>query len=150
MERQAHAGFLGHRDHGLQEVGDVGPHLIERVRAFVGKRRQVLHSLVVEAGVARAGAPGLLVIAFHGAMRVPVVFDDRQPGLARGDDRLLHLLDLFVASGPRVDGIGEPADHQVVEGDASRFVLLDTGAQIVFLPGDGAARRQDVSQCRVA
>ena len=47
------------------------------------QRRQILHALVVEAGPAGAGAAGLFEVAFHRAVRVPVVFDDRQPDACR-------------------------------------------------------------------
>ena len=113
VQRQPHARLLRLRHHRLQEVGDVRPHLVERVRALVRERRQVLHPLVVEAGPAGAGAAGLLEVAFHRAVRVPVVFDHRQADLARGPDRLDHLLDVLVLAGPVVDRVVEARDHQV-------------------------------------
>ena len=77
MQRQTHAGLLRLWNDGLEEVGDVGPHLVERVGSLLGQGGQVLHSLVVEAGPTGASPASFFEVAFHGAVRVPVVFDDR-------------------------------------------------------------------------
>ncbi len=53
MKREPHIGFLRDRNDGLEKISDVGPHLIESMRAFVRKRGKVLHPVVVDAGQAR-------------------------------------------------------------------------------------------------
>src|ERR1700733_15206726 len=99
VQGQAHAGLFGDGDHGFQKVGDVGPHLVESVRAFVGERRQVLHFVVVERGEAGAGSTDLLVISFDDAMRVEIIFDYGQADLTGYADRLVDLFNFLVASG---------------------------------------------------
>ncbi len=91
--------------------------------------------VVVERRVARAGPSGFLVVTFHGAVRVPVVLDHRQPRLAGRPDGLLHLLDLLVAAWPSVDTVGEAADHHDVHAQAGGLVTFHLGPEVRFLPG---------------
>ena len=81
-----------------------------------------LHELIIEAGPARVPplVVDLLEVAFHGAVRVEVVFDDRQAYFARGGDRLFDLLDILVAfgAGLSIENIAGQVDHQIADGDA--------------------------------
>ena len=98
MQRQAHARLLRHRDYRLEEVGDVGPHLVEGARAFFRQGRQAFHAVKVHACDSSAASSGLLVVAFHGAVRVEVVFDHGDADLAGGLDRLPDLFNLLIAA----------------------------------------------------
>ena len=106
MQGQPHTRLLGHGNHRLEEVRDVGPHLLQRVGAFPLQRRQVFDLVVIEGRHARAGPAGLFVVAFGQPVRIEVVFDDRQTDLAGRADRLDDLVDLLVSSGPSIDGPG--------------------------------------------
>src|SRR5262249_4718006 len=100
--------------------------------------------LVVEAGPACAGAAGLGEVTFHGAMRVPVVLDDREAGFASRTDGLDDVVDIFVAAGAVVDCAVEAADHQVAEREPVRLELIHPRAERVFGPRNLSAARDDV------
>ncbi len=144
MQRQPDVRLLGDRDHGLQEVRDAGPHLIQRVGSFLRQGRQVLHPLVVEAGPPGARTPRFLEVAFHRPVRVPVVLDHRQADVPCGLDRLNDLLDVGVFLGPAVDGVWKPGDHQVRDCEAVRLVAVHHLFEPRLLPGNLAAAREDV------
>ena len=144
MQREPDVGFLGHGDHGLEEVRDIGPHLVERVRPFFRQRRQIFHPLVIEAGPPGAGAARLLEVTLHRAVRVPVVFDDRQPDVARGFDRLDDLFDVGVLPGPVVDRVREAGDHQVCDRQAVCLVTVHHLFQPRLLPGNLSTPGDDV------
>jgi hypothetical protein len=81
----------------FQKISDVGPHLVKRMRAFFGQRRKVFHPVIVHARQPGAASANFFVVAFHGAVRIEVVFDNGDADLARGLDRLPYLLDLLVS-----------------------------------------------------
>jgi hypothetical protein len=105
MQGQPDAGLLRYRDHCFQEIAKVGPHLIDAMRPFFRKWRQVLDLAVIERRHAGAAPSRLLVVALDNAMRVEVVLDHRQARASRSTDRLANLLDLGVAAGPSIDGV---------------------------------------------
>ena len=158
MQRQPHPRPFGFGNDSFQKISDGSPHLFQRVGALVGQGRQVpeldsgflgshvarilaagsAHQVVVETRPADAGAGivGLLEVALHGAMRVPVVFDDRQPHLARRLDGGDHFLDLLIASRPPIDNVAAKPDHEVPQVEAAGFVTVHLLFETRFIPGD--------------
>ena len=134
MERQAHARLLSLRDHGLEKVPDVRPHLVERVCSLVGQRWEIFHAFVIESGPSCTRPPGLLEIALHGAVCVPVVFDDRQSHFAGRANRLNHFLDVRILVRTVVDGVGEARDHQVCQREAVALQAVHHPSQAALFP----------------
>src|ERR1035438_5537505 len=118
--------------------------------AFRFQGRQVFHALVIEAGPARAGSAGFLEVAFHGAMRVPVVFHHRQPNLARGPDGLNDFLNLLVLSRTVVDCGRKALDHQITEREAVSLEAIAQVAEAVFLPGNARAAGNHIIYAELA
>jgi hypothetical protein len=105
------------------------------MRAFLRQRGQILRAVIICTGESSAPAPGLLEIAFGRAMGVKVVLEHRNTGLARDFNRLLDLVDFFIAAGPSVGCIGESADEQVAQGQATGFELIAGRLKVTCLPG---------------
>ena len=144
VERQPDARILGRRHHGLQEIGDVRPHLVEGVRADVRQRGQVLGPVVVVGGHSRPAAPGLLVVPLGQPVSVEVVLDHGHAGAARRPDRRLHLVDLLVAARPAVECLRKAADHQVGNGEASLPEALHQRAEVGLGPRNARAPHEHV------
>ena len=115
MQCQTYVRLFACRDDGLQKVGDVLPQLLVGMNAFVGNRGQVFHLIDVERGISCSAAAFFQVVALDGPMRVPVVLDDRQAHFARGANRTLEVLDLFIAGFPSsaIDAVVKTRDHHV-------------------------------------
>ena len=139
MQRETHARLLGLRNHGLEEIADIGPHFVERMGPFFRERRKILHPFVIKAGPARASAPGLFEIALHRPVRVPVIFDNWQADLTGNPDRLDYVLDVAIPSGPVVDGIRKACDHQVGQDQPIRLEVAHHVLESAFFPGNRAA-----------
>ena len=144
MERQPYARFRRHRNHGFQEIRDVGPHLFERVHALIRQRRQILYAVVVERRQPRARPSGFLVVTLDNAVRVKVVLDYGETGTASRADRRPHFLDLLVAARPSVDGVGKSADHHIAQGEPAGLERVHDGANLAFLPGNLRPAHQHV------
>ena len=144
VQGQPHAGLLGHGHHRLQEVGDVGPHLLEGVGPHLGERGHVLAQGVVVPGHAGAAPAEHLVVALHQPVGVEVVLDHREADLARGPDRLVELVDLLVAPRPTIERVREAPDHHVGDGEP---VLLEPPHQLaepLLRPRHRTAPHEDV------
>src|ERR1035437_5804202 len=157
MQRQPDSRLFGFRNDFLQKIGDGRPHFFQRVGALVGQGRQVTeldggfpgvhvarilaagraHQIVIEARPAHAGADivGFLEVALHGAVGVPVVFDDRQPHLARRPNGGDYFFDFFIASRPAIDNVAANPDHEVAEGEAAGFEAVHLLFEASFVPG---------------
>ncbi len=72
----------------FEKVGDIGPHFFQSVDALRLQRWQVFHARIVERCEARARSARLFVISLDEAVRVEIIFDDRQPCFPRRADRL--------------------------------------------------------------
>src|SRR5712691_9106124 len=105
MQSQPDAAFLGHRDHRFQEIRGITPHLIETVRPFLRKRRQVLDAVVIVRRQPCASPSDFLVISLHNAVRTDVVLHHWQSSPARGANGLLNLLYLLVSSRLSIKGV---------------------------------------------
>ncbi len=110
VKRQPHIRFLCHGNYGLQEIGDVRPHLFESVRTLFRKWGKVLHPVVINACQPSAAPANFFVVALHGSMRVEVVFHHRKADLACGLNRLPDLVNLLIATRASVDSIGKSAE----------------------------------------
>src|SRR5207302_20233 len=99
VQRETHAGLLGLRNYGLEEIGDIGPHFVERMGPLFCERRKILHPFVIKAGPARASAPVLFEIALHRPVRVPVTFDNWQADLTGNPDRAAAAATSFEPAG---------------------------------------------------
>ncbi len=144
MEREPHVGLFGFGNHGFEEVLRA-LHLIGAgVRADVLLRREVLRQLVVVGGVAGAGAADLLLVAFDQAVRVEVVFDDRQARLARRANGSNHVRDLRVGARLAPDDVVEAGDHHVAERDAALRELIDPFTHRRFRPWNARSAAQHV------
>ena len=78
-------------------------------------------------------------------MRIEVVLDDGNAGLARGLNGLPDLFDLLIAAGAAVEGVGKAGDHEVAERHAAGLELVDDGLELVRCPGDGRTAGEHVT-----
>ena len=151
VQRQPHVRLLGDRHDRLEEALRAFELLGPRVRADALARRQVLRQRVVVGGVAGAGAAFFELVALGQPVRVEVVFDDRQPQLARHLDRLDDVGGLLLGLRPAPDHVVEAADHHVDDLDAAGLVAVHPRLELVFLPRrrpgrpSGRARRRSAS-----
>src|ERR1035437_8041999 len=77
-------------------------------------------------------------------MRIEVVLDDGDAHLARGLNRLPYLLNLLIASGPPVYGVGKAADHQVAERNAARLEFVYPRLKLADAPRQCGAAAEGV------
>ena len=144
MEGQANVRLLRLGHHRLQEAPRPLELLGPRVGAHALLGRQALRELVVVRRVAGARAARLFLVALDQPVRVEVVLDDRQPGLARRADGSDHVRGLRLGSRPPPDHVVEPRDHHVAEGQAAGLELVDARAEVGLAPGDLRPAREHV------
>src|SRR5579862_1417340 len=144
MKRQPHIRLFRLGNDGLQKIGDVRPHLVERVRSLIREWGKVLHSVVVHPGQSGAAPAHLLVVAFHGAVGVEVVLHNGQTNFARGLDRLPHLFDLFISTGFAIERLRKPGDHQIAQRNPALLELVDHWLKLADSPWNRWTTRQYV------
>src|SRR5262249_28343525 len=129
MQRKTHATLFGNWNDRFQEIGDVAPHLIERMHTFFRQWRQVFNSIDIEPSQSGSTPAIDFVVAFYGAMRIEVVLNRWHPNLPGSTDRILKEFDLFIPAGATVDRIWKPADHHVTDQQAAGGTSIHDGAQ---------------------
>src|SRR5580700_2758594 len=107
MQCQTYVRLLACGNDRLQKVSNVLPQLFVGVNSFLGHGGQALYLVKVERSVTRPTTALFQVVTLDGPMRVPVILDHRQTYFARGANRALEVLDLFITSraGSSVDTV---------------------------------------------
>src|SRR5262249_39051052 len=115
-----------------------------RVRADAVLGRKGLRDLVVVGRVAGAGPARLLFVAFDEPVRVEVVFNDGEAGLARGADRGHYVRGLGLRARPAPDHVVEAGEQRLVEAGPARLEALDPSADVLLVPRDLRPAREHV------
>src|SRR5262249_53519714 len=95
-------------------------------------------------------ATGLCEIALRRAVRVPVIFDNRQANLAGSPDGLDDLLDVRIPIWPVINGIRETRDHQVTEDETVSFEAIQHLLEAAFFPGNAATAGDHMIHAKLA
>ena len=107
------------------------------MRAFFGQRRQVLDAIVIKCRQPCSAPPRFPIVPLNKPVSVKVVFDHGQSHASRRANRLLNLLNLFVAPGFSIESLRKPCDHHVAEGESPCLELICERSEIAFQPRDG-------------
>ncbi len=135
MQGESYVGLFCRRNDSLKVVGNVVPHLIQRVGCLAGERRKVFDAVVVEVHQAGSAAAGDDLVALDYAVGVKVVLHHRQT-LSAGDlDCADDGFDIFVATGfTEANSIGQ-FEHDVPQFQPRLSGTVDVSFQGGVGPG---------------
>ena len=143
MQREPHIRLLGFRNHRLQEIFSAPEQILQRMRAFLRRRRQIFHARIIKPRQSRSAAPEFFLIPFGDPVRVKVIFDARQPRLPGRPRGLNNILNLPIAIRTAPDDIVHPPDHRVHHGHPLVLQRGQSAPQRLLGPGRPAARGRD-------
>ena len=129
MQREFNARFLGHRQDRLDVIGVICPHLLRAIFTVKRARRVFGLGMVIASGLCPAACPRRGRSA-PDPIGHPVVAEDRNAGLTEIANRLLHILDLFIAPWLAQHRLDVELDRHIFNRVQAQPRIVATGAQI--------------------